>query len=183
MLYFQGCERGCKGCIAPDSHSIDGGSLYTIDEILNLISKEKDSIEGVTFSGGEPFLQSLQLAKIIKGIKKIEKDLSIMVYTGYTLEELKNLNCKTINFIIENTDILVDGPFDINLRLNDDPWRGSKNQNIYFLSDRYNWQDFEKAKRYGVELSLDEKGIFIYGIPPEGLVFRIENFLFSKGIF
>ena len=130
VIFAQGCMHNCKGCHNPQTFALDGGFLITLDEVFKSISKNP-LISGVTFSGGEPFLQAMNFSKLAKMVHSI--NLSVMAYTGYIFENLltngKNSNECVVD-LLNNIDILVDGPFKIkekNILLK---FKGSKNQRI-----------------------------------------------------
>jgi anaerobic ribonucleoside-triphosphate reductase activating protein len=127
-IFTQGCPHHCKGCHNPQTHSTDGGNLISEEELLDQI-KDNPLLDGVTFSGGEPFCQSKALASLGRKIHAIG-GLDIVTYTGYTFEELvdgfnKNPDWKEL---LEETDILIDGRFDESLKSYDIKFRGSTNQ-------------------------------------------------------
>lgn len=129
VIYTQGCKHNCVGCHNPETHSFNGGELISIDEILKLI-KENPLLDGVTFSGGEPFEQAEELAELSKEVKK--QGLNIITYTGYTFEEIMDkidikLGWKKLLYI---TDYLIDGKFDISRKSMELKFRGSLNQRI-----------------------------------------------------
>lgn len=130
VIWTQGCIHNCKDCHNPQTHDLNGGFEIDTDEICTQIQKLKLH-KGVTFSGGEPFLQSEALIEVAKKCKNL--GLDIWVYTGYSFEQLidkKNpLYFNNIN-LLRNIDVLVDGKFlydkkDISLI-----FRGSSNQRI-----------------------------------------------------
>lgn len=125
VVFTQGCKHNCKGCHNPDTHDINGG--YTVD-IEDLLKKmfSNPLCDGITVSGGEPFLQINEVAEMCKKTK--ENGLNVIVYTGFTWEELikNNENMKIINFV----DFLIDGKFIEELKSLDIKFRGSKNQRI-----------------------------------------------------
>ena len=82
-IWVQGCSIECSDCSTPWMWPLDGGKKVKLKEIISEILK-LDNIEGITFSGGEPFLQAKQLAEIGHEVKK-EKNLSIVTFTGYYL--------------------------------------------------------------------------------------------------
>ena len=100
-----------------------------MNKILIDISKNKDYIDGITLSGGEPFCQSEQCSIIAE--KAHEMDLSVWCYTGYLFEELYERQDTLLNHI----DVLVDGPFVLNERSLNLEFRGSKNQRIINVPD------------------------------------------------
>lgn len=145
-IFSQGCPHGCKGCHNPETHSFDGGYDCSLEKIFNAII-ENPLLDGLTFSGGEPFLQPEAYLNIAKFAK--ERGLNIVCYSGYTFEELiklangeiptvKNHNEKStdssrksaIKELLDTIDILIDGKFveeerDLSLL-----FRGSKNQRV-----------------------------------------------------
>ena len=125
VVWAQGCFRNCPGCFNPDSHDPAGGREYSIGQIMEMIPFE--SIRGVSFSGGEPFLQAELFAELAALIKRQGKD--ILVYTGYRLEELEKSGSINIRALLGLTDILIDGPFEKDIPP-EHPWAGSGNQRI-----------------------------------------------------
>ena len=124
VIFTQGCPHHCPGCHNPKTHSFKAGKLVGVNELLIDISKNKDYIDGITLSGGEPFCQSKQCSIIAE--KAHEFGLTVWCYTGYLFEELYGRNDELLNHI----DILVDGPFVLEERSMDLDFRGSKNQRI-----------------------------------------------------
>jgi len=108
--------------------SVDADAL--IERILNI-----PGIEGVTFLGGEPFDQSKAVSYVAKAVR--EKGLSIITFTGRTIENIRAGGKETEVDLLKNTDLLIDGPFIKNLADDSRPWVGSTNQRYIFLSCRY----------------------------------------------
>ncbi|MBQ9940007.1 MAG: radical SAM protein [Clostridia bacterium] len=128
IVWVQGCNRRCKGCIARDSWELDGGELLKIDDLVQQILHQ-DNIEGITVSGGEPFLHQEALCELISKVRK-HKDLGVIIYTGMNYEEIKDTD------LAKMADIIIDGEYIE--ELNDDKsLRGSCNQNVICVSDRY----------------------------------------------
>ncbi|MCL2164403.1 MAG: radical SAM protein [Oscillospiraceae bacterium] len=126
-IFVQGCSRICPGCHNPGTHDPNGGYDYSCDEILAR-AKRNPLLRGLTFSGGEPFMQAEACSYLAGAAAKT--GLDIMTYTGYTYEELlAGADSENHWFdLLSNTNILVDGPYDEALRTLDEPFRGSKNQ-------------------------------------------------------
>ena len=168
-IWTQGCKHNCKNCIAPDSHPLDkNGYWISVEDIYQEIEKEftEKNIRGITISGGEPFLQMVPLKNLIKKIKE-NTNLDIICFTGFLYEELLKKNDETINYILNNIDILIDGKY-IEEKNENNYLRGSSNQNIIFLSDRYKAyeKDMKKIKNRNVEYTWkNEREMFIIGIP------------------
>ncbi len=182
-IWFQGCRFACQGCLVPDSWDFNKNSKIFIYEIVKKIKDQAD-IEGITISGGEPFLQIDALDSLIYEIKQLNSKLTFMIYTGFTMEELISMgkkNNKKILNILKNCDILIDGKFEQHKQIND-PWRGSSNQKIHFLSKRYSIGDYQKSILSN-EIHIDKNGkMFISGIPNKTFKDK-QELIFKKKIF
>ena len=168
-IWFQGCMRNCPGCMSQSSRPMNGGRVTTVKKVYDAIVKLED-IEGVTISGGEPFLQIDALYSLIKNIKKNSK-LSVVVYTGYTVAELRALENYKINQLLETMiDILIDGEYVD--ALNDGvALRGSSNQTVHFLTARY--KDFEElynTKQRNAEIYVSSGELFFVGVPEKSML-------------
>ena len=181
VIWFYGCSRNCEGCIAKTMNTSGKYENYSSDELYKWIL-ECNKIEGITLSGGEPLEQDLlELKDFFKKIKKDGRNLSLILFTGYTYDEI--LNCSAKKDIIKYVDVLIDGVY--NQNLNDNKGlRGSSNQNIYFLSKKYDKikdSFFEEDCRnieFGITL---DNNININGIPRKGFVESLENSLRQEG--
>lgn len=159
-LWVQGCNRDCKGCIAKRSHDPDKGEWMEVGLLAwRIISSDS---EGITVSGGEPFLQSEALCALIQQIKE-KRDIGVIIYTGYRVEELSEV--PFADKLLGMTDLLIDGPYVEEL---DDGknLRGSSNQRVILLTDRY----AEYASLYGTgprktEIFYHENGFHMVGLP------------------
>lgn len=128
-IFVQGCPHRCKGCHNPQTHDFDGGETVAVESLLEKV-KGNPLLDGVTFSGGEPFCQAEQLSELGAEIKK--SGMNIVTYTGYTFEYLIE-NASPENFysaLLSVTDYLVDGPFELDKRDILLKFRGSSNQRI-----------------------------------------------------
>lgn len=134
-LWLQGCKKRCYKCMSPSSREMLGGYDVDLDAIYTEIAGCED-IEGITVSGGEPFLQSDELYELLYLIRKNTK-LGVIIYTGYYLDELLSWkNSKIEKIVNELSDIIIDGPYIDSLN-DGKSLRGSSNQNINYLSERY----------------------------------------------
>ncbi len=133
-IFAQGCSHRCPGCHNPESQDPLGGEDMEVGELLKRIRAARSIIDGVTFSGGEPFEQAAPLAALTAELPTI--GLNLVLYSGYTFEELLEMSKKDLNVyrLLKGGQILIDGPFRLaerNLAL---PYRGSGNQRILDLS-------------------------------------------------
>ena len=125
-VFVQGCPHDCKGCHNPQTHDFEGGTVADTEELLERI-KGNPLLDGVTFSGGEPFCQAEALACLGREIKRL--GLNIVTYTGYTFEKLYgSRNENHWNELLETTDVLIDGPFILEQKDWEIKFRGSSNQ-------------------------------------------------------
>jgi anaerobic ribonucleoside-triphosphate reductase activating protein len=153
-IWFQGCSRGCPGCFNPETHpfikekSIDIGLL--VEKIRNTAH-----IEGVSVSGGEPFEQPEALYLLLNKIRT-DLNLSTLVFTGYTLEELKT--DEKFQNIISRIDVLVAGAYNAESKTSS-PLISSSNQKIHLLSDRYNYNDVCPENSGNYEIIIDKTGV------------------------
>jgi anaerobic ribonucleoside-triphosphate reductase activating protein len=129
VVFAQGCRHGCDGCHNPDSWDPAGGTLVKTQDLLEQIKNTK-LIKGVTFSGGEPFLQAAQMAWLGREVKKL--GLDVITFTGYTWEALLSLaeEDQTVQELLLASDYIVDGPFILEERDLEISFRGSRNQRV-----------------------------------------------------
>lgn len=125
-IFFQGCLHKCEGCHNPGSWPMYGGDKVDTNDLMKKMANDP-LLDGITLSGGEPFLQpqpALALARFAR-----QRGLSVWCYTGYTFEQISEWqdNRKTL---LQNIDVLVDGPFKLEEKSLDIPWRGSRNQRL-----------------------------------------------------
>ncbi len=128
-VFCQGCPHGCEGCHNPATHDFEGGYDCEISKIIAAVD-ENPLLDGVTFSGGEPMCQPEAFTVLAEELKK--RNLNIMIYTGYTYEELLKLaeTRPAVGKLLELADYLVDGRFILAQRDLTLPFRGSTNQRI-----------------------------------------------------
>lgn len=128
-VFVQGCPHGCEGCHNPHTHDFNGGEDITAGEILDKV-RANPLLDGVTFSGGEPFCQAEKLAQL--GAEIRSAGLNIVTYTGYTFEYLMSHANEENGYkqLLEVTDILIDGAYVHKLRDLTLRFRGSSNQRI-----------------------------------------------------
>jgi anaerobic ribonucleoside-triphosphate reductase activating protein len=126
VVFTQGCPHNCEGCHNPETHDYNGGKLVKIDDIVNDIRRDP-LLKGVTISGGDPFVQAGQVSNLLD---RLDKKLTVMVYTGFTYEYLlKNANDQNKYMeLLKRTDVLVDGRFEKDLMDENLMFRGSSNQ-------------------------------------------------------
>ena len=124
-VFAQGCPHGCPGCHNPESHAPDGGTLRDTDEIVGLIDANP-LLDGITLTGGEPFMQSEACLELSRGAHA--RGLNVWCYTGYEYEQL--LERDDARALLDDVDVLVDGPFLLGERSLELRFRGSRNQRV-----------------------------------------------------
>lgn len=158
-IWVQGCNRNCPGCISQLSQSAEGGFSCDIDVLAQEIL-QTDNIEGITISGGEPFLQKEALCGLIEKVKA-EKDLGIILYTGYFFDEIASEKLTAL------CDSIIDGPY-IEEKNDNRSLRGSSNQSLIHISQRYRDKFFIGRLGREFELCSNSKGgLSIVGVIPK----------------
>lgn len=163
VLWVQGCPLACPGCWNPDTWAFKRRELTDVEELAGDILATQ-GIEGVTFTGGEPFVQAQALAALAAQIRAA--GLSVFVFTGYDLEELTKPAHRAL---LALTDVIVTGRYVEAERREGLAWRGSANQQVHFLSSRYGPSDMDEAPE--VELHLNEDG----SVTVTGFPIRLDN--------
>lgn len=129
LVVFQaGCAIRCPDCQNKYSWSIENGVEYELEEIFEYICSkiDKSDYDGITFSGGDPLYQEEVLEKLINLLKDKYPNLNIWLYTGNVYENIQDKK------ILDNVDVLVDGPFIKELK-GIYRFKGSSNQRILLL--------------------------------------------------
>ena len=161
VLWLQGCDLGCVGCWNQQTWSFEDKTLLTVEEVFAQISSLEHKLDGVTFSGGEPFLQSLELSQLAKRIKD-NTTLDLQVFTGFDKDELTET---AQSDLLRYTDILVAGRYDHN--------KENNNQTVYVLNDKVDVWQFNNSD---VEIEIDDDlNMKITGYPTNELIKEIEG--------
>lgn len=126
-LFTQGCPHHCKGCHNPATHDPEGGKEMAVEDVIAAMLRNPLT-DGLTLSGGEPFMQSADCARIAAAAK--EKGLNVWAYSGWTFEELLADERPGVRELLSLCDVLVDGPFILSQRSLTLKWRGSTNQRV-----------------------------------------------------
>ncbi len=129
VVFAQGCRHNCPGCHNPSTHPFEGGTVMSIESILEAL-RANPLLDGITLSGGEPFEQAEGFAELAYQSGLL--GLHVMTYTGYTYEEiLAGCGARPAwGRLLGHTDILVDGPFELDKRNLLLKFRGSENQRL-----------------------------------------------------
>ncbi len=166
VIWVSGCCFDCEGCLAKDFRHRQGTEI-SVSEMSDWILC-RDDIEGITISGGEPFLQADALAQMIAMVRQ-KRDLGVIIYSGFTygaLQERARTDPGT-DALLKCADILIDGPYRKELDDNR-PYVGSSNQNIILLTDRYRevWEEYYLSKKgRDVQFILADGKSLMAGVP------------------
>lgn len=125
-IFLAGCTHYCRGCHNPESWRIDSGIEMSIDEMMSQVNR--NPLNDITFSGGEPMLQIRELILLAKKCK--QKNKNIWCYTGFLWEELMTKYKDEFTQLSMYLDVLVDGRFMIEQRDLSLLFKGSKNQRV-----------------------------------------------------
>ncbi len=125
VIWFQGCPHACPGCQNPETHDINAGIQISLEEIKEKI-KNLEYQDGITLSGGDPFMQPEAASEIAKYAHEL--GYNVWCYTGYLYENILK-NPKLTN-LLEQIDVLIDGPFIMKKKSLECIYRGSKNQRL-----------------------------------------------------
>lgn len=155
-LWVQGCSIRCHDCMVPHTWDRKKGKEVSVETLASDILAI-EGIEGLTVLGGEPMEQAEALLPLLQIIKN--SGLSLMLFSGYTKEQLLESNCPSKKAIIDLCDIFVDGPYQKENTDFSRPWVGSSNQRIYFQTDRYKHLENQLDTIHNkVELRIAEDG-------------------------
>ena len=156
VIWVQGCDLACEGCWNQQTWSFENKILKSAEDVFQDIVESLENIDGVTFSGGEPFLQAEELSQLARMIKT-ETNLSIQIFTGFNKEELVNRHELEL---LKYTDILIAGRFNEKLSNN--------NQTLYLLNEDCEMWNFNNSD---VEIEIDgDLNLKITGYPTNRLI-------------
>lgn len=162
-LWLQGCPFSCPGCATPEACEVVANQIITAESLARDIAASPCT--GLTVSGGEPFLQAEALAFLLKSVREHRPDMTVIVFTGFTIGNLQSREAKEALSCI---DLLIDGKYVESL---DDGvgLRGSSNQRCHFLSERLiPWKDEITAGKRSLDISFHNGIIDASGIPLRG---------------
>lgn len=161
VIWLQGCTLGCPGCFNPELQDVTGGREMTVDDLMWWLDEQKDLIEGLTISGGEPLRQPAALLELLTRVRD-ETTLGVVLFTGLTREEVERI--AQGNALIGKVDVLLSGRYKEAHRLARG-LRGSANKEIHLMSMRYSQEDFEQVP-IGEVIIGPEGEVTISGIDP-----------------
>lgn len=134
VLWVAGCSHNCPNCQNPFTHDPNGGKLFDHLAQFEIFDElRKDYVSGLTLSGGDPMFKSNRqdILSFIKKVKYLFPDKTIWLYTGYTYEQIQG------DPILSYIDVLVDGRYKEEYSVPSPKWRGSSNQRIINLKEKF----------------------------------------------
>ena len=171
-IWTQGCLRKCAGCMTPEGQPLSGGYPVDVDDLADRIRRSGRT--EITVSGGEPFLQAHALAELTEKLRE-SMDLGLIVYTGYTYEEILSGGDEAQRRFLHQCDMIIDGAYEESL--NDGKnLRGSSNQRAILITDRY--KDFAEeigTRPAEIEFFVRENRVSMGGVPSRGILEKIKH--------
>ncbi len=169
-VWFQGCPLRCPGCCNPEFLPFAGGETRTLGAMVRSMeqARAETGIEGISLLGGEPFAHARPAVELAKAAR--QRDLTVMVYSGYTLDEIRAMPDPAAAELLAVTDVLVDGPYVRELPDTERRWIGSTNQQVHFLTDRYSPDDPCWRQRNTLEIRVRGAEVSVNGFPAPGAV-------------
>lgn len=126
-VFTQGCPHHCPGCHNPDTHDPAGGREIPVEELARQMG-QNPLIQGLTLSGGEPFAQAADCARLAAAAHQVGR--TVWTYTGYSWEAILSNKDPAWQALLAETDVLVDGPFLEKEKSYELRFRGSRNQRL-----------------------------------------------------
>ncbi|WP_028236621.1 4Fe-4S single cluster domain-containing protein [Pseudomonas brassicacearum] len=179
-IWFQGCSIRCPGCISADTWG-PGHRRLSLEQLLEQITPWLHEAEGITISGGEPFDQFDALRSLLEGLRRLS-ELDILVYSGYSLEQLDEPLLQTKGLI----DAVISDPY-IEALSQTMALRGSDNQRLSLLTPlgRARLGHYERPLEptdKALDLMFDESGsVWMAGIPRRDDLLRLRDLLHEQG--
>jgi anaerobic ribonucleoside-triphosphate reductase activating protein len=180
-VWFQGCTIGCQGCMSRDTWDPDAGHSMDVDDVCEIVmaARSDEGLDGVTISGGEPFQQSDALHSLCTELRRRWPDVDILAYSGYRLSRLRRMYPD----ILQLLDAIVAEPFVVG-RPTEARWQGSSNQELIALSGqgKVNYAPASDLPGSRLQVTVDEAGVWVAGIPRRGDLDRMRGALLDRGL-
>lgn len=161
VVWTQGCTLACAGCFNPLTH-VRRTETHAVDDLArDLIARAQD---GVTITGGEPFQQWEVVGLLLRRLRDHDQDLSILVFTGYTVPELHRLHADAVE-VLAHIDVLVAGRYVAQRSQHDTPLLGSANQQVHLLSSRHTREELATTPLGEIIIGADGS-VTVSGVAP-----------------
>ena len=171
-LWVNGCHRRCPGCVSVRLQLPRPGNEQPVEEFLS--GFDFSQTDGATVSGGEPFNQPEELLKLVRWFRARGME-DILVYTGFTLEELRGMGSETVDEVLRSIAVLIDGPYVRALDTGEGNLKGSDNQRILIFNEKFRpaYEAYERRERNMQEFLLDNVQLAV-GIPDAAFIRRFK---------
>jgi len=164
-IWVAGCSRGCNGCSNPELWIQKPEYEISVNQLASIIEglAGDHRIDGFTISGGEPMKQAKELVELIERLSDLSSDF--LVYTGYRLQELREMHDQAIESLLARISVLVDGEYIEELN-NNTFLRGSSNQKVHILNPKYQekYDQYLKTGRNQIQNFTTTDGVVSVGI-------------------
>ncbi len=157
VIWLQGCTLGCAGCFNPLTHS-PAGPETSIAELSAQLGAAR--VDGLSLSGGEPMQQPAAALALLRAARSL--GLSTLMFSGYTIDEIRAI--PEGPDVLAQLDVLVDGRYVAGQRLGTG-LRGSANQRIQLLTDRYSLAEVEATPVAEIVIGADGQ-LALTGVNP-----------------
>lgn len=149
IVFSQGCPHHCPGCHNPETWPMDSGRIVTTDAIMEQYLANP-MLDGITFSGGEPFWQAQAFAELADKVHA--HGGNVWCYTGFSLNGLIKRGSEAHKTLLSKVDVLVDGQFKLDQKDLTLQFRGSRNQNIWRRTgaDLTDWEPWQPKNQNNV---------------------------------
>ena len=182
-IWISGCPHRCKLCSNPELQEPDQKYEMSLENVMNLVNNicECFPVDGFTITGGEPFFSANDLDALVTELCDINDD--VLIYSGYTLEELRKMENKAVDRILAKISVLIDGRY-IAERNTGVSLRGSDNQTIHILNDSYyeNYIVYTRSDVRELQNFYTPSGIISVGIHKDGFMTEITEATGRKGL-
>ncbi len=131
-IWVAGCPMRCQHCITPELQALDAGKVIDVSILVKHLQTIALPIDGISISGGEPFLQATALLDLVLQLRQQQANWNILLFSGYTLNYITK-NIKSATKILDQIDMLIDGPFVAN-QMTSHPLLASNNQQLHTFS-------------------------------------------------
>ena len=181
-LWLSGCARRCKGCSNPELWIPQKEQAISIAQLFALIGRlaQDHPIDGITITGGEPMDQAEELSELLDLLSTLTDD--ILVYSGYTLEELHARGDTATEKVLEGIAVLIDGEYREEMNTGSS-LRGSSNQQIYIFHDKFRttYEQYLKNENRIQNFSLGSSIVSV-GIHPSDYQVKLKKAVQQKGL-
>ena len=166
-IWVHGCKRACAGCANPELWKPDGRKEVPMEHLKKMLGSilEKHPVDGITISGGEPFLQTKELAELVVFLREYTTD--ILVFTGYERRTLlaRKQEAEQTRYVLEHIAVLVDGKY-IEEKNEGHPLRGSSNQKLYYRDETViqQYEQYIQENQSAVQVFSVSDGTVLVGI-------------------